>query len=271
MYSEFGQKYCTCRLKKECLLETSEMGLGKYVKDLNCNSNNNEKSDVVKDEILAIRSRFPTKVPVIVKRFSREKHLPQLDKTKYLVPQEVTMSQFQMILRNKMQLHPNRSMYLLVNERSMLSLSTTVAEVYYEHAQSDGYLYVTYASQEVFGAYEKEEILAIRSRFPTKVPVIVRKFTWDKELPLLDKSKFLVPQDITMSQFQMIIRNRMQLHPNKALYLLVNDRSLISSSMTVAQVYKEFGEQDGYLYVTYASQESFGGGTTSDPKENFNQ
>lgn len=108
---------------------------------------------------------------VIVKKFPGEKHLPQLDKTKYLVPQEITMSQFQMILRwaicssisyfskykffflsrNKMQLHPNRSMYLLVNERSMLSLSTTIAEVYYEFAQADGYLYVTYASQEVFG------------------------------------------------------------------------------------------------------------------------
>ncbi|XP_045466940.1 microtubule-associated proteins 1A/1B light chain 3C-like isoform X2 [Harmonia axyridis] len=121
-------------------------------------------TDVVKDEILAIRSRFPTKIPVIVKRFSKEKHLPQLDKTKYLVPQEVTMSQFQMILRNKMQLHPNRSMYLLVNDRSMISLSTTIAEVYYEYAKNDGYLYITYASQEVFGSRSSDSLEKVQTR-----------------------------------------------------------------------------------------------------------
>ncbi|XP_045466937.1 microtubule-associated proteins 1A/1B light chain 3B-like isoform X2 [Harmonia axyridis] len=117
-----------------------------------------EESDVAEDEILAMRSIYPTKIPVIVKRFSKEKHLPQLDKKKYLIPQEVTMSQFQMILRNKMQLQSNRSMYLLVNNRSMLSLSTTIAEVYYEYAQNEGYLSIAYASEEVFGSRSSDSI-----------------------------------------------------------------------------------------------------------------
>lgn len=34
----------------------------------------------------------------------------------------------------------------------MMSLSLTLAEVYSEHAENDGFLYVTYASQEVFGS-----------------------------------------------------------------------------------------------------------------------
>lgn len=33
----------------------------------------------------------------------------------------------------------------------MMSLSLTLAEVYTDHAENDGFLYVTYASQEVFG------------------------------------------------------------------------------------------------------------------------
>ncbi|XP_045466943.1 microtubule-associated proteins 1A/1B light chain 3C-like [Harmonia axyridis] len=105
-----------------------------------------------------MRSRFPTRVPVIVKRFSKEKHLPQLDKKKYLIPQEVTMSEFQMFLRNKMELQSNRSMYLLVNNRSMLSLSTTIAEVYHEYANNEGYLSITYTSQEVFGSRSADSI-----------------------------------------------------------------------------------------------------------------
>lgn len=104
-----------------------------------------------RDEVAAIRVKFPTKIPIIVERFSKEKSLTPLDKTKFLVPQEITMSQFVTIIRNRMKLGPQQALYLLVNNRSMASLSRTLAEVYQEHRDEDGFLYVTYASQEVFG------------------------------------------------------------------------------------------------------------------------
>lgn len=104
-----------------------------------------------KDEVATIRKNYPTKIPIIVERFQKEKFLNDLDKVKFLVPQEVTMSQLVTIIRNKMQLGPQQALYLLVNNRSMASLSRTLAEVYQEHKDEDGFLYVTYASQEVFG------------------------------------------------------------------------------------------------------------------------
>lgn len=88
---------------------------------------------------------------VIVERFAKELNLPHLDKSKFLVPQEITMSQFVTIIRNRMNLGSTHAFYLLVNNRSMLSLSKTLAEVYSEFKDEDGFLYVTYASQEVFG------------------------------------------------------------------------------------------------------------------------
>lgn len=77
-------------------------------------------------------------------------------------------------------------------------------------------------------------------------------------VPLLDKTKFLVPQELTMSQFVTIIRNRMSLSSTQAFYLIVNNKSLASMSMTMAEVYKEEKDEDGFLYMVYASQEMFG-------------
>merc|ERR1740124_591686 len=103
------------------------------------------------DEVAGIRAKFPSKIPIIVERYHKEKNLPMLDKTKFLVPQELTMSQLVTIIRNRMSLAPTQTFYLIVNNKVLASMSTTVQEVYSEEKDSDEFLYVTYASQEMFG------------------------------------------------------------------------------------------------------------------------
>lgn len=50
-----------------------------------------------------------------------------------------------------MQIGPTQAFYLIVNNKSMASLTRTIAEVHREAADEDGFLYMTYASQEMFG------------------------------------------------------------------------------------------------------------------------
>ena len=104
-----------------------------------------------KAEVYNIKNKFPEKVPVIVERYSKEKILPRLSKTKFLVPGELALRQFQLILRARMSLDKSSTMYLLVDGKSILAHSMIMNEVYVDYHDEDGFLYLTYASQEVFG------------------------------------------------------------------------------------------------------------------------
>ncbi|XP_067901587.1 microtubule-associated proteins 1A/1B light chain 3C-like [Heterodontus francisci] len=111
-------------------------------------------------------------------------------------------------------------------------------------------------------AARKEESALIRSKYPQKIPVIVERYPGERHLNSLDRIKFLVPQDVIVSHFITIIRNRLALSPNQAFYLVVKNRSVSNMYATIAELDQEFKDSDGFLYISYASQEMFGASWT---------
>lgn len=107
--------------------------------------------------------------------------------------------------------------------------------------------------------YTKEEAIRVRTKYPDRIPVIVnRSKSAGSEVPFIDKHKFLVPADLTMGQLQYVIRKRLTLTPEKALFLFVNNAAAPTSSL-VSTIYEENKDQDTlFLYVTYAMENTFG-------------
>ncbi|KAH0948717.1 hypothetical protein HN011_009797, partial [Eciton burchellii] len=60
----------------------------------------------------------------------------------------------------------------------------------------------------------------IRKRNPNRVPVIVERYKLENHLPLMNRSKFLVPDFLTVTEFCSIVRRRLELNPTQAVYLL---------------------------------------------------
>ncbi len=98
----------------------------------------------------------------------------------------------------------------------------------------------------------------VRERYPERVPVIVERASGcNAIIPLCDKHKFLVPHDLTAGQLCYVIRRRIKLAPEHALFILVNGR-LMQSSALISSIYSECKDKDGFLYVHYSGESVFG-------------
>lgn len=95
----------------------------------------------------------------------------------------------------------------------------------------------------------------IRSKYPERVPIIVESN--DTTIPKIDKKKFLVPNDITVGQFMYVIRKRIKLKSTIALYIFINGR-IPKSSDLLQNIDNDYRDDDGFLYVIYAGEKTFG-------------
>ena len=102
-----------------------------------------------------------------------------------------------------------------------------------------------------------EDASYLVNKYPGKIPVIITKKVHDP-LDDLDKNKYLLPKDVVFWQFLCILRKRLQVPANKALFVLSNHGRLISNSSLVSVIYESEKSSDGYLRLVYASENAFG-------------
>lgn len=101
--------------------------------------------------------------------------------------------------------------------------------------------------------YRKNEYKKVKNKYPDRIPVILEGI----ELPM-NKRKYLVPNDITFSEFTWILRGKkLKLKPEEAIFLFVNN-TLIPSNTLLSSVYEENKDEDGFLYVIITKESTFG-------------
>jgi len=114
-----------------------------------------------KAEATKMRKKYPTRLPVIVERYAgaNDSEIPNIDKNKFLIPEEMTIGQFMFIVRKRLTLNEAQTFFLFVESTSedgkksqiLAKSSDAVSTLYEQHQDPDQFLYFVYTSQNAFG------------------------------------------------------------------------------------------------------------------------
>lgn len=100
------------------------------------------------------------------------------------------------------------------------------------------------------------EARRVAEKHPGRCSIIVGR-TEGSDVPEIDKHKYLVPRNLSVGQFSHVIRKRLDLPPEKAMFLFCN-KILPSASLTIGELYDKHKDYDEFLYISYASENTFG-------------
>ena len=102
--------------------------------------------------------------------------------------------------------------------------------------------------------FNKEYTDKLLKKYPDKVPVI---FLAASNAPSIDKRKFLIPRDLLISQLIYVVRKKITLSHEKALFFNIG-KFIPNANMLISEAYELYKEKNGILYITYSIENTFG-------------
>lgn len=97
----------------------------------------------------------------------------------------------------------------------------------------------------------------LRNKYPDKIPVLCVPSLNSKDHLLLKKQRFLIPHAFTAGQFLHMLRKQVNLRQDVALFIFINNM-LPATSQDFLTLDNEHRSLDGFLYVSYATESTFG-------------
>lgn len=96
-----------------------------------------------------VLSKYLDKIPIICE-CSKFVNLPKLTTVRFLIPPDITAAHLVFIIRQRLKLSSTESIFLYI-EDYMLSSSTVIGDIYMQKKDKDGFLYIQYSKENVFG------------------------------------------------------------------------------------------------------------------------
>ncbi|BBN68457.1 Autophagy-related protein 8g [Prunus dulcis] len=108
------------------------------------------------------------------------------------------------------------------------------------------------------GGWDGEETSrswSYQEKYPDRIPVIVEKAA-RSNIPDIDKKKYLVPAALSVGQFVYVVRKRIKLEAEKAIFVFVKN-TLPPTAAVMSTIYEENKDEDGFLYLIYSGENDY--------------
>ena len=100
----------------------------------------------------------------------------------------------------------------------------------------------------------KERSQSIMDKYQNRIPVICQT---SNDLPVLERKKYLVPDDLSLVNFNYVVRKRIKVSAETSIYFFIGNK-LLPSSLSMYQIYNKYKDEDGFLYIYIAAENTFG-------------
>ncbi len=98
-----------------------------------------------------ILKKYNNMVPILLEKSKNDTILKgSIHKSKYIIPRDMTIAQVLVILRKRLDINSSHSIYISCN-KNILPGSFSLGELYDNNKKKDGFLYLEYCSENVFG------------------------------------------------------------------------------------------------------------------------
>ncbi len=97
-----------------------------------------------------ILENYEDRIPMILEKSPTEKYLPRPTKTKYIIPNDFTIGMVISILKKNLNIDQSTSIYI-TSKNNILTGSLSLESAYNKYKEEDGFLYLYYCSENVFG------------------------------------------------------------------------------------------------------------------------
>jgi len=103
---------------------------------------------------------------------------------------------------------------------------------------------------------EAEEMM---KHYPNMFAVVVERSQEDQAIPDIHKAKWLIPRQMTSYQLSNIIKEKLSIPRCQKFSLLFNNKSIPNkySPMDFLNSESEYRNEDGFVHITYSSQDCF--------------
>ena len=106
----------------------------------------------------------------------------------------------------------------------------------------------------------KNETDSIKRKHSNRVPILISISQVDTKLYNdVKHHKYMIPKDMTFTEFIQIVRHRINLDKNEALFAIILENNIMPKMSTlIGELYEKYKSNDGYLVIILTKENTFG-------------